>query len=137
MSSSRCYFVSGHLDLSEDEFIKYYLPRLEEAISNGCIFVVGDARGCDSFTQEYLYIRGVADNVVVYHMFDMPRCNKYDFETRGGFKSDLERDSEMTRVSDMDIAYIRGEVEQRAKYGKKYKYRVSGTQKNLDRRNKQ
>lgn len=46
------------------------------------------------------------------------------FPTRGGFQSDLERDTQMTLDSDRDIAWVRaGRMR-------------SGTQANLDRRSK-
>ena len=42
----------------------------------------------------------------------------------------------MTEDSDRDIAWIRSEEETKKLYGKKYRPgRVSGTQKNIDRRN--
>lgn len=47
-----------------------------------------------------------------------------NFKTVGGFKSDDERDSEMTRMTDYDIAWVRPGREK------------SGTAKNLMRRTK-
>lgn len=48
--------------------------------------------------------------VVIYHMFDSPRNTPKD-ESRvsymGHYKTDEERDAAMTRVSDVDIAYVR------------------------------
>ena len=46
-----------------------------------------------------------------------------------------ERDAEMTRDSDYDILWIRPDEETKVLYGKKYRPgRISGTQKNKDRR---
>lgn len=112
-------FVSGHLDLTPDEFDTYYRPLIDEALARGESFVVGDARGADSMTQNYLL--GKTTAVVVYHMFTSPR-NNVGFKTRGGFNSDEERDAQMTADSDQDIAWVRP--------GRK----KSGTQKNIDRR---
>jgi len=57
-------------------------------------------------------------------MFASPRNNNVGFPTRGGFQSDLERDTQMTLDSDRDIAWVRaGRMR-------------SGTQANLDRRSK-
>jgi hypothetical protein len=46
-----------------------------------------------------------------------------------------DRDAAMTEESDYDILWIRGHAETAALYGRRYrKDRVSGTQKNKDRR---
>lgn len=112
-------FVSGHLDLTQEEFDTYYRPLIDEALARGEEFVVGDARGADSMTQHYLL--GKTTAVVVYHMFTSPR-NNAGFKTIGGFETDEARDIQMTADSDRDIAWVRP--------GRK----KSGTQKNLDRR---
>ncbi len=114
-------FVSGHLTITEDEFYDYYGTPITAALANNHKFVVGDARGLDSIVQKYLFEVGVKD-VTVYHMFDKPRNNKYNFPTIGGFKSDEERDAAMTAASDYDIAWVRPGREN------------SGTAKNLMRR---
>jgi hypothetical protein len=113
------HFVSGHLNLSEAEFDEYYRPAIDEALARGDSFIVGDARGTDTMTQNYLL--GKTDRVVVYHMFTHPR-NNAGFKTIGGFETDEERDAHMTSDSDGDIAWVRPGREK------------SGTQKNLDRR---
>ena len=98
------YFVSGHLDLTEEEFEEHYVPKLVGAIQKGGSFVVGDAPGCDTMAQQYL--RGAA--VTVYHMLEMPRNLRCDtFDTVGGFRTDEERDAAMTEASDEDIAWVR------------------------------
>ena len=112
-------YVSGHLDITPDEFDVHYRPAIDEALARGDSFVVGDARGTDSMTQNYLL--GKTTAVVVYHMFTNPR-NNLGFKTIGGFESDVERDAQMTEDSDQDIAWVRP--------GRK----KSGTQKNIDRR---
>ncbi|MBV6627021.1 MAG: hypothetical protein KI793_29480 [Rivularia sp. (in: Bacteria)] len=114
-------FISGHLDLTPAEFDEYYRQQIDIALSKNQGFVVGDARGADTLAQQYLFNKTKA--VVVYHMFESPR-NNAGFPTRGGFQSDKERDEQMTRDSDQDIAWV--------KTGKE----KSGTQKNLDRRNR-
>lgn len=45
--SMRTYFISGHLDLTVEEFRVHYTPRIATAIAEEASFVVGDARGCD------------------------------------------------------------------------------------------
>lgn len=115
------YFISGHLSLTEAEFDEHYRPAIETALAQGGSFVVGDARGTDAMSQHYLL--GKTEAVVVYHMLTNPR-NNAGFQTMGGFASDEERDARMTADSDHDIAWVRPGREN------------SGTQKNIDRRNR-
>ena len=115
------HFISGHLSLTKDEFDQHYKPHIDKAIKRGDSFVVGDAKGADKMAQEYLL--GKTDNVTVYHMITRPR-NNAGFKTKGGYKSDRERDIAMTNNSDNDIAWVRPGRE------------LSGTQQNLNRRKK-
>lgn len=120
------YFISGHLDLTLDEFHEHYRPKLTEAIAEGASFVVGDALGADWLSQALLKRREQqlarhGCEVIVYHMLESPRHNE-GFPTCGGFKSDKERDMAMTAASDADIAWVRPGREK------------SGTAKNLKRR---
>jgi hypothetical protein len=112
------YFISGHLDLTDTEFDLHYAPDITKAMIEKGKFVVGDARGADAMAQNFL--KGYKD-VVVYHMFEKPR-NNCGFQTRGGFKSDDSRDTAMTAISQIDIAWVRPGKEN------------SGTAKNLKRR---
>lgn len=113
-------FVSGHLDLGEDEFTQHYVPQIAAARARGCSFVVGDARGADLLFQRHAHALGLA--ITVFHMFDRPRHNVGDFPTVGGFTSDDARDAAMTAASSLDIAWVRPGRER------------SGTAKNLRRR---
>ena len=102
------YFVSGHLDLTVDEFREHYAPRITAALSDDpdSAFVVGDARGCDLMAQ--MYLRDArALRVQIFHMLEAPRNNVNGFPTIGGFETDAERDAAMTAASDADIAWIR------------------------------
>lgn len=100
------YFVSGHLDLTVEEFRAHYAPRIAAAIAADAAFVVGDARGCDLMTQ--LCLRdGRAQRVQVFHMFTAPRNDVGGFPAVGGFASDDARDAAMTTASDADIAWVR------------------------------
>lgn len=132
------YFVSGHLDLSKEEFAVYYEPQLRKAIFEGATgFVVGDARGCDFLAQRWLrqvraqLVQGaqmagdlafVPFSVHVYHMLARPRVGGSRMPKVGGFLSDDERDAAMTAASTHDIAWVRPGRER------------SGTAKNLKRR---
>lgn len=142
---SKVVFVSGHLDLTKEEFFEHYVPRLHAAVEEGCAFVVGDAQGCDYMTQRWLWwemaagSRSRGDRCTVYHMSDRPRhsfnsgfgshdpnvvASGRGFPLRGGYGTDEARDAAMTRASGIDIAWVRPG---RSK-------RNSGTAKNLRRR---
>lgn len=102
------YFISGHRNIDQEFFDKYYRPLLEAVFQNDPFpkFVVGDCEGVDTMAQDWLEKNVTKDIVTVYHMYDSPRHNAGPFKTVGGFKSDIERDEAMTRNSDIDIAYI-------------------------------
>lgn len=102
------YFISGHRNIDQEFFDRYYKPLLEAVLQNDPFpkFVVGDCEGVDTMAQDWLEKNVTKDIVTVYHMYDSPRHNAGPFKTVGGFKSDIERDEAMTRNSDIDIAYI-------------------------------
>lgn len=119
------YFISGHRDLTEEEFKKYYIPKINKALDDdkNPQFIMGDYQGADIMAQKYLDHLSGYDKMTVYHMFDKPRNLASDhIKTKGGYKDDIDRDSAMTRDSDFDIAFIReGKVN-------------SGTEQNIMRR---
>lgn len=120
MTTVNIGYVSGHLDLSEEEFAAHYVPKLVEAVARGCRFVVGDARGADLLFQRYAQAQGLS--VTVFHMFAGPRNNVGGFPVVGGFATDAARDEAMTAASGFDVAWVRPGRER------------SGTAKNLKRR---
>lgn len=113
-------FVSGHLDLTKEEFEEHYLQRIKGLYYLGFGFVVGDAAGCDTIAQDYL--RSLDAPVIVYHMLEAPRTNTHEFKTAGGFDCDEARDTAMTAASICDVAWVRPGREK------------SGTAKNIARR---
>lgn len=129
-------FISGHLDLTIQEFNQNYIPAIDAALLSGCSFVLGDAMGCDSIAQTYLLNKITdykTDRVTVYHMFDKPRNSLFHHHC-GGFTTDEDRDAAMTHISDFDIAWFRSEQAQKEIYGNKYRKRTSGTERNILRR---
>lgn len=141
---SKIYFISGHLDLSQEEFDIHYKQKIVDAIhstDNNC-FVVGDSRGADTLGQKLLAYycknnQALYDRVIVYHMFQKPRNNVGAFKTIGGFQCDEDRDKAMIKASSEDILWIRSPEEQKKRLGAKYNpYHVSGTTKNMLRREK-
>lgn len=126
------YFVSGHLDLTEEEFATHYKPQIDKATASDGKFIVGDARGADCMAQKYLHDKAP---VTVYHMFKKPRNNYSNSPTIGGFTSDADRDARMTADSDFDILWVRPAEEQKKLLGDKFRDgHISGTEKNRLRR---
>ncbi len=119
----KTFFISGHRDITPEEFNEHYVPAIDKALSEKNItFVIGDYHGVDHIAQEYL--KNKKAHVVVFHMFEYHRENA-GHPTLGGFKNDEERDAAMTKTSDEDIAWVRPGKEK------------SGTAINLRRRNKE
>lgn len=121
------YFISGHRDISEEEFEQNYKLAIDFAIYEDpdAKFVVGDYQGVDIMAQNYLLdcLNISPDKITVYHMFDSPRNkNEKVTKTKGGFKTDEERDAAMTNASTKDIAYVRDNT------------KISGTGSNILRR---
>ena len=105
------YFISGHRDITDAEFEFNYEPLINAALRNPKTkFIVGDCDGVDIMAQNYLMdvIFIEPSRITVYHMLDAPRnINPRIEKTRGGFKSDEERDAAMTVASSFDIAFVR------------------------------
>lgn len=105
------YFISGHRDLTWEEFAKWYAPAINKILNkdNSSSFVVAECQGADQMAQDYLIACGVIPiDVTVYHMLKSPRYLAHrGMRTLGGFTSDEERDAAMTKDSDCDIAFIR------------------------------
>lgn len=124
--------ISGHLDLTQEEFDEYYAPVLLMAIRNGDSFLVGDARGADVMAQAYIFKRlTIFDyrlRLTVYHMFEKPRNHLGHCPTKGRYTKDHGKDAAMTADSDYDILYIRPNKHSSVSG------RVSGTEANMIRR---
>ena len=121
------YFVSGHRDITEEEFERNYKLALENIVNEvpDCRFVIGDYYGVDIMAQNYLIdALGIEpDRITVYHMFEAPRnIHPKIKNTVGGFESDAERDAAMTAASVDDIAFVRDNT------------KISGTAENILRR---
>lgn len=124
------YFISGHRDITQDEFEKNYGSIIKNIVDNnspGTIrFIMGDYYGVDIMAQNYLIdtLNFPPDRICVYHMFNKPRNIHPKIENRvGGFSYDEERDAAMTRDSHIDIAFVRDHL------------KLSGTAMNILRRN--
>ena len=121
------YFISGHGDLTFEEFIENYKPLIDAALIENHLFVLCDFRGCDVLAMEYL--KNKTSNVIILHCFDKPRyypeaynLHSSDWTLTGGFRCDIARDMTATSLTDYDIAWVRKGRDK------------SGTAKNIKRR---
>ena len=106
------YFVSGHRDLTQEEFNKYYAPKIDNIVSRDeCAnFVVGDWEGLDSMFIDYMSrFEDWEYGYITIYCVNKPRLNyskKFGINTHCCDNYD-ECDASMTRDSDFDIAWIR------------------------------
>lgn len=108
---NKTYFISGHRNITEEEFSRYKLT-INEVLKEtpDALFVVGDYYGVDIMAQNFLVdeLEVNPNQITVYHMFDAPRnINQKITNMVGGFTSDEERDAAMTANSSKDIAFVR------------------------------
>lgn len=117
------YFISGHRDLTKEEFEKHYVPIIEKLINGNDLdltFVIGDWMGCDKMVMDHLedllIEEGITLEIHCVNKFQNTPGNvpeKYLYSCFGEFISTYyhntydECDEAMTKNSDFDIAWIR------------------------------
>lgn len=102
-------FISGNNDLSEKQFIQYYLPIITElAKDDNIYFNISDDDGCSEMTQ--ILLNSIIKNknkVSVYCIGDTPKHYISDsFLCFYGFKTMEERNAAMTFASTTDLHII-------------------------------
>lgn len=107
----KTYFISGHRNITEEEFTNYK-NALQNILNEkpDALFVVGDYEGVDIMCQHFLIdeLNVEPSQVTVYHMFDTPRnIHSKITNTVGGFETDEDRDAAMTYISCADVAFVR------------------------------
>lgn len=136
-------FVSGHLDATPAYFASHYVPQLDAAIANAHRFVLGASAGIDTIALSYLLAHQVPPSDVTVYLHrgqeSVLRPRLADFERRGGNvvvagATHTERDHACTHASHYDVLRYRSLDEARQLYGPKYRPRISGTEKNEQRR---
>lgn len=110
------YFISGHRDLTKEEFNQHYVPIIDEIIRNDVFteFVIGDWEGCDTMVIEYLLEQIDYPPITIYHVEKEPRI-KFGGESILNFENIYniklrtydECDARMTSDSKFDVAWIR------------------------------
>lgn len=81
--NSPVYLISGHDDITAEEFeINYeYIIRKTNAEYDQCKYIVGDRKGCDQLTQDFLRSIGVSpERITIYYDEDCdPPINKFTY----------------------------------------------------------
>lgn len=107
----KIFFISGHRDITNEEFNKLYIPKILNAINEyNAYFIMGDYEGVDIMAQNFLIneIGYDVDKICVYHIGLFPmNINENIKNIKPYFLNDIHRDSTMTKESDEDIAFIR------------------------------
>jgi len=128
---NKTWFVSGHRDVTTEEFQEHYIPLINAGLLMGDNFIVGDYEGVDIMFQNYWSSKAsLSDgNITIYHMSISPRNyiqktfdNQFRLNFQGGYHDDESRDAAMTRKSDIDLAWVREGKDK------------SGTARNIERR---
>ena len=110
------YFVSGHRDLTKEEFEKYYIPLIQKVMlyDEDAEFIVGDWEGCDTMFIEYMleYKFDVFINVYCVNSPQMIPLKDFVSTEFPNIFINLRNthdkcDASMTKDSDFDIAWIR------------------------------
>lgn len=137
-------FISGHINITEDEFKTNYHEQIDKAIKEKHKFVIGNSDGADFLALQYLLKNNVnSKDITIYYYTRYPnnktRSQDYyknlNLNVLNGFKSYTHRDENMTLISDYDIAWVRPLQDTEKLYGNIFEpNRKSGTQLNLERR---
>lgn len=109
------YFISGHRDLTKEEFEQHYIPQISKVmdVDSRANFVIGDWEGCDTMALEFILSQPSYDFISIFCV-DKPNIRIFGkcpetFERVFIYKckSYDECDDTMTKISDFDIAWIR------------------------------
>lgn len=103
------YFISGHRDLTQEEFNTYYKPKIDHVIANdqNYLFILGTSEGCDTIASKYLDSIEAWFKVFPYEKEYYKPKNGTGYISNNIFTSFDERDRYMTLISNFDIAWIR------------------------------
>ncbi len=136
------------MNITEDEFNKYWKPHIDQAVSLNHGFHLGDARGADTLARDYLTkINYPTDRVKIFalHKSTIKRSNikfhsgipvvSTGFPLKTGFNSIQERDQMLTESSCYDISFVRSSESLMKNLGSKFDPNfLTGTQQNINRR---
>jgi hypothetical protein len=100
--------ISGHTDITQEDFDKYYKPAID-ATPHGSCFVVGTAEGADSFAIQHIKTTKKGSITICSKSNNHGLVEEDNIKIVSGFNSFPERDAYMTSNSDQDIAFLRND----------------------------
>lgn len=137
-------FISGHTDLSGEEFLLHYAKRLKEAVKKNHNFVMAGAHGADLLCLNYLIVvKKISPSRISIYLHEkysdrFEILQSLGLKVYSGFSTHSGKDAMMTKYSDYDIAWLRPDEVARLRYGDNWKKGdISATEKNLIRRSMQ
>ena len=110
------YFISGHRDLTQEEFDMHYAQLIDEIMRNDPFaeFIVGDWEGCDTMSINFLLEQVEYPPITIYHVEEESRVKYGNESVLNGeniYNIKLENydecDAQMTFNSTFDVAWIR------------------------------
>lgn len=103
------YFVSGHRDLTKEEFEEHYVPLIQKVMTEDQLaeFVVGNWEGCDEMFLTYMRKINPEAWITIYCCSDSRIKTYNNVYIYNIFNNYDECDASMTENSDFDIAWIR------------------------------
>jgi len=108
-NEERSIFISGNTDLSEKQFIQYYLPLLKTLIDDETVtFRLADDTECSKMCIKTFeqFLKNKKRVIIYSTQRQIPTNIPSGYNFIGGFKTMEERDAAMTITSDSDIHII-------------------------------
>ena len=136
----RTAFISGHTDLTNEEFVKHYVPQLKNALEENDNFLTAYAFGADVKSVDWLLRNGIDPKKITVYLLDkyihkLKTLQELHVNVETGFGTHLKRDEKLTEDSDYDITWLRSIEDSKHMYGTDWsKGSVSATEKNILRR---
>lgn len=100
------YYITGHRDLSKEEFNRIYLPKINDIIreDSNALFLVGTCEGVDLYTRQYLTKYNIRFQIYgPHHGMDLSNT----FTQVYFFPSYEDATKEMIKKSDITIGFIK------------------------------
>jgi hypothetical protein len=99
-------FVTGHGEITDDDFYNNYEKAIISLHNMGLNFLVGDHKGVDDKAQKLM--KRIGAKYKVFHMHSTPRNYTPSEKSliQGGYESDLERDEAMIAKSDAILVWV-------------------------------
>jgi len=118
-SRPRTQFISGYRDLTETDFAQHYHNKLDRTITRGDSFIMANSgTGVEVMALAYLKRANVSpERITIYSLQPVAEADSQETDTLTGYRTKTivggtaDRDIALTKDSDCDILWLRGEDE--------------------------